>query len=144
MHRILFLPDIWPAGYPADPKAGYRISGKGQIPDIRPDNLFDNYIFGKTGLAILDFCKHQTKHNLGTKYISVQIFCLALFEEKLNKLLDQRNNSRISGLTGYPAGYLAGQSGIRPDTGYQKRPEYPAGYPAGRISGPSLIFTTDK
>jgi hypothetical protein len=24
MHRILFLPDIWPAGYPANPKAGYR------------------------------------------------------------------------------------------------------------------------
>jgi hypothetical protein len=21
MHRILFLPDIWPAGYPANPKA---------------------------------------------------------------------------------------------------------------------------
>jgi hypothetical protein len=27
MHRILFLPDIRPAGYPANPKAGYRISG---------------------------------------------------------------------------------------------------------------------
>jgi hypothetical protein len=35
MHRILFLPDIRPAGYPANPKAGYRISGKGRIPDIR-------------------------------------------------------------------------------------------------------------
>jgi hypothetical protein len=38
MHRIpvLFLPDIRPAGYPANPKAGYRISGwisgKGWIP----------------------------------------------------------------------------------------------------------------
>jgi hypothetical protein len=31
----------------------------------------------------------------------------------------------VSGLTGYPAE----QSGIRPDTGYQKRPDYPAGYP---------------
>jgi hypothetical protein len=28
MHRILFLPDIRPAGYPAYPKAGYRISGR--------------------------------------------------------------------------------------------------------------------
>jgi hypothetical protein len=28
MHRILFLPDIRPAGYPANPKAGYRISGR--------------------------------------------------------------------------------------------------------------------
>jgi hypothetical protein len=41
MHRILFLPDIRPAGYPANPKAGYRISGwisgKGRIPDILPD-----------------------------------------------------------------------------------------------------------
>jgi hypothetical protein len=27
MHRILFLPEIRPAGYPANPKAGYRISG---------------------------------------------------------------------------------------------------------------------
>jgi hypothetical protein len=31
----------------------------------------------------------------------------------------------VSGLTGYPAG----QSGIRLDTGYEKRPDYPAGYP---------------
>jgi hypothetical protein len=30
------------------------------------------------------------------------------------------------------------QSGIRPDTGYQKRPDYAAGYPASRISGASL------
>jgi hypothetical protein len=50
-------------------------------------------------------------------------------------------------LARYPAGYLviriagypAGQYGIRPDTGYQKRPDYPAGYPAGRISGSTLI-----
>jgi hypothetical protein len=71
MHRILFLPDIRPAGYPADPKA--------------------------------------------------------LFEEKLNKLLDQLNIAGypVSGLTRYPAG----QSGIRPDTGYKKRPDYPAEYP---------------
>jgi hypothetical protein len=51
MHRILFLPDIRPAGYPANQKAGYRISGrisgKGWIPDIRPDTWLDNYIFGK-------------------------------------------------------------------------------------------------
>jgi hypothetical protein len=47
MHRILFLPDIRPAGYPANPKAGYRISGKGRIPDIRPDIWIGNYIFGK-------------------------------------------------------------------------------------------------
>jgi hypothetical protein len=66
MHRILFLPDIRPAGYPANPKAGYRISGrisgKGRIPDIRPDTWLDNYIFGqisnkftKTVLTIIDF-----------------------------------------------------------------------------------------
>jgi hypothetical protein len=35
----------------------------------------------------------------------------------------------VSGLTGYPAGYPAGQFGIRPNTGYQKRADYPAGYP---------------
>jgi hypothetical protein len=38
---------IRPAGYPANPKAEYRISGKGRIPDIRPDTWLDNYIFGK-------------------------------------------------------------------------------------------------
>jgi pimeloyl-ACP methyl ester carboxylesterase len=37
LHRILFLPYIRPAGYSANPKAGYRISGKDRIPDIRPD-----------------------------------------------------------------------------------------------------------
>jgi hypothetical protein len=68
MHRILFLPDIRPAGYPADPKAGNRISGqisgKGRIPDIRPDTWLDNYNFGqisnkiyKTAITIIDFCK---------------------------------------------------------------------------------------
>jgi hypothetical protein len=29
----------------------------------------------------------------------------------------------VSGLTGYPAGYPADQFGIRPDTGYKKRPD---------------------
>jgi hypothetical protein len=48
MHRILFLPDIRMAGFPANPKVGYRISGKGRIPDIRrrvirPDTWLDNY-----------------------------------------------------------------------------------------------------
>jgi hypothetical protein len=51
MHRILFLPDIRPAGFPANPTAGYRISGrisgKGRIPDIRPDTRLDNYTYGK-------------------------------------------------------------------------------------------------
>jgi hypothetical protein len=48
----------------------------------------------------------------------VQIFFLALFEEKLNKLLDQQTLAGypVSGLTGYPAG----QFGIPPDIGYQK------------------------
>jgi hypothetical protein len=67
MHQILFLPDIRPAGYPANPKAGYWIpvSGKGRIPDIQPDTRLDNYIFGqisnkfiKTILTIIYFCKH--------------------------------------------------------------------------------------
>jgi hypothetical protein len=58
MYRILF-------GYPANPKAGYRIFGKGRIPDILPDIWLDNYIFGKisnkfikTASTIIDFCKH--------------------------------------------------------------------------------------
>jgi hypothetical protein len=56
----------------------------------------------------------------------MQIFFLALFEEKLYKLLDHLNISRISG--------------IRPDTGLQKRPDYLA----GRISGASLVVTIAK
>jgi hypothetical protein len=82
MHRILILPDIKPAGYPAKPKAGYRISGrisgKGRIPDIRPDTWVDKHIFGKISnkfvKTITDFCKHQMKHDLETKLIFVQIF----------------------------------------------------------------------
>jgi hypothetical protein len=42
-------PDTVFAGYPANPKAGYRISGKGWIPDIRPDTWLD-YIFGQINL----------------------------------------------------------------------------------------------
>jgi hypothetical protein len=59
----------------------------------------------------------------------VQIVCLALFEEKLNKFLDYLIISRISGrISGYPA-LPDIRPDIRPDTGYQKRPDYPAGYP---------------
>jgi hypothetical protein len=76
-------PDIWfdnyifgkiirSAGYPANPKARYQISGKGRIPDIwqdiRPDTWVDNYIFGKISnkfikiaLTIIDF--RQTLNN---------------------------------------------------------------------------------
>jgi hypothetical protein len=62
-------------------------------------------------------------------------FFLALFEEK--KLNHNTSNTLdgypagypVSGLTGYPAGYPADQFAIRPDTGYQKKPDYPAGYP---------------
>jgi hypothetical protein len=38
-------PDTVFAGYPANPKA--PISGKGRIPDIRPDTWLGNYIFGQ-------------------------------------------------------------------------------------------------
>jgi hypothetical protein len=38
MHRILFLSDIWPAGYPVNPKTGYRISGR--KPDIATPIFF--------------------------------------------------------------------------------------------------------
>jgi hypothetical protein len=64
-------PDTVFAGYPANPKAGYWISGKGRIPeirqDIRPDTWPDNYSFGKISnkfiktastFIIIDFCKH--------------------------------------------------------------------------------------
>jgi hypothetical protein len=64
---VLILPDIQPAGYPANPKAGYRISGwisSTYRPDIWLDTWLDNYIFGKipnkfikTALTNIDFCK---------------------------------------------------------------------------------------
>jgi hypothetical protein len=96
-------PDTDFARYPAKPKAGYRISGrisgKGRIPDIRPETWFDKYIFGKISnkfvKTIIDYCKHQMKHDLETKLTFVQIFFLALF---VYKLLDQLNISRISGI----------------------------------------------
>jgi hypothetical protein len=51
MYRILVLPDIRLAGYPANPKAGYRISDKGRIPDIRPYRLL--------GLTSIFLVKYQ-------------------------------------------------------------------------------------
>jgi hypothetical protein len=65
MHRILFLPDIRPAGYPANPKAGYpvragyRISGR--ILGLTTIRIFGKISnkFIKTGLTItIDFWKH--------------------------------------------------------------------------------------
>jgi hypothetical protein len=71
-----------------------RIYGKGRIPDIRPDTWLDNYIFDKisnnfikTDLTIIEFCKDEAKYDLLTKLIFVEHFFLAIFEEKLNKLL---------------------------------------------------------
>jgi hypothetical protein len=76
-----------------------------------PDTWFDNYIFGKISnkfvKTIIDFCKHQTKQDLVTKLIFMQFFFLPYL--KKNYI-----NYWIS-LT--LAGYPAGQSGIRPDTG---------------------------
>jgi hypothetical protein len=57
MHRILFLPDIRPAGYPANPKAGYRISGR--ILDLKTIFLVKYQVnFLKAASTITDFCKH--------------------------------------------------------------------------------------
>jgi hypothetical protein len=48
--------------------AGYRISGKGRILDVRPDTWLDNNIFGKTSnkciktaLSIIDFLQTLNK-----------------------------------------------------------------------------------
>jgi hypothetical protein len=67
----------------------------------------------------------------------MQIFFLALFEEKLYKLLDHLNISRISGIRPYRiSGRISGRAIW-----------YPAGYRiakkaglSGRISGASLIL----
>jgi hypothetical protein len=59
--------------------------------------------------------------------IFVQIFFLPyLKKNEINFWVSETlAGYTVSGLTGYPAV----QSGIRPDTGYLKRPDYPAGYP---------------
>jgi hypothetical protein len=118
MHRILIL------------------SGKGRIPDIRPvrpDTWFDNYIFGKITnkfvKTIIDFCKHQTKQDLVTQLIFMQIVFLALFEEKLYKLLDQLNISRKSGrIPGIRPYRISGQISGRAIL-------YPAGYRIAKKAG---------
>jgi hypothetical protein len=57
MHRILFLPDIRPAGYMANLKAGYRISGR--ILDFTTIFLVKYQVhFIKTASTISDFLKH--------------------------------------------------------------------------------------
>jgi hypothetical protein len=83
MHRILFLPDIRPVGYPDNPKAGYRISGKGRIPDIRPDTWLDNYIIGKisnkylkTALIILCPAALHTIANISMHISSISLIFL--------------------------------------------------------------------
>jgi hypothetical protein len=48
-------PDIDFAGYLANLKAGYRISGAGQIPDIRPDFQLNFKMSSK----ILNKLRHQ-------------------------------------------------------------------------------------
>jgi hypothetical protein len=102
-------PDTVFAGYPAGRISGYS---KSRIPDIRTDTWLDKNIIGK----------YQV------------IFFLALFEEKLNKLLVQLNISRISGRISGIRPYRQGNlvSGRIPDL---KK----AGF-SGRISGASLFF----
>jgi hypothetical protein len=85
--------------------------------------------------------KHLATHFLITKVISVQSCFADIFEEKLKK------NNRISlTLAGSPISGLTGTGyptlSIRPDTGQEKRPDFPAGYPAGRIIRASLILVS--
>jgi hypothetical protein len=58
MQFIRNAPNTVFAGYPAIRKAGYRISGrisgKGRIPDIRPDTWLDNYIFGQISIKFIN------------------------------------------------------------------------------------------
>jgi hypothetical protein len=53
MHQTLILPDIRQAGYPSNPKAGYRISRKGRISGRILGLIPGNYIFGKTSNKFL-------------------------------------------------------------------------------------------
>jgi hypothetical protein len=56
MHRILFLPDIRPAGNPVNPKAGYRISGR--MLDLTTIFLVKyQVILIKRTSTTIDFCK---------------------------------------------------------------------------------------
>jgi hypothetical protein len=87
--------------------------------------------------TIIVFRKHKTKHDLVTISIFVHIFSFLILRKNeeiirpaMHTLAGYPAGYPVSGLTGYPADQFC----IRPDTGYQKRPDYPA----GRISGASL------
>jgi hypothetical protein len=71
--------------------AGYRMSSRISDRILGLTTIFFGKIsnkFMKTALTIIDFCKHKIEHDLVTILIFAQIFFLALFEEKRNKLLD--------------------------------------------------------
>jgi hypothetical protein len=84
---------------------------KSRIPDILPDTLRNNYIFGKISNKFIlknSFDNHRLLQTLikGRScdlLIFVQIVFAALFEElfMVNKLLDHVNISRISSIRPY-------------------------------------------
>jgi hypothetical protein len=99
VHDCRDAPNTVVAGYPANPKAGYRISGR--IIGLTCTGIFlvKYQINLYKAITIIDFCKPYTKHDLvpvtTVDNFSAKFFFLALVEEKLNKLLDQLNNRRI-------------------------------------------------
>jgi hypothetical protein len=65
------------------------------------DNISNKCIRTAVTITGIDFCKQKPKHDLSTILMFGGIFFIALFEEKVNKLLDQLNIGWISGIRPY-------------------------------------------
>jgi hypothetical protein len=119
MHRILILPDIRPARYPADLKAGYRISGTGRIPDIWPD-------FSLNIQISIKICKYRKCTN-SIRFIEDFLFPNIKHSNFYTKAVTVSRRHFWK--------FWQVKSGIRPGTGYKQK----AGF-SGRISGASLVI----
>jgi hypothetical protein len=140
MHRILTLLDNWPAGYPANLKVGYRISGAGRIPDIRPNfqlgiqmsskrwNKQIRHMYWRFSFHVLE-TKHlftSKQYRNGFKKTFLEILWIDLVISSIWP--DFRLYSvRIRYVAGYPA------SQIRYPAEYwiSKKQDYQEGYPVG-------------
>ena len=165
MHRILILPDIRPAGYPATLKARYRyrISGGSRIPDIRPDIWSDirllrsiflqklkKIMFTLFSSTLFCFSKYATtwKHFFMFERIfliiwpDIRLFLISGWPDIRPNIWQVisgiRPDTRHRKRLDIRPDIQQVISGIRPDTGYWKMAGYLAKYPASRISGASL------
>jgi hypothetical protein len=121
MHRILTLLDNWPAGYPANLKVGYRISGRifnSAFKCLVKDEI-NKYVTCIEGFLFTYLKQSICLHQNSTATVSKRHFWK--FYELIWLSLQF---GRISGYIQYVSGMWLDirqvKSGIRPNTGYQK------------------------